>query len=107
MSIFGHFDKDRRPLRMPRTMVEGDVLSGKLSVEEAFERDAERTPRPAGPPRPPADDIELRTGPCPFFSGIPRNTKRTQRAVARAGVPTFSVGPPAFFPRSPRDTKRT
>ena len=58
MSIFGYLSKNRSQLRMPRSEAEGDVLSGKLSVEEALRRDAERAPRPAGPTRSPADPLD-------------------------------------------------
>jgi hypothetical protein len=58
MSIFGYFSKNRSQLRMPRSEAEGDVLSGKLTVEEALRRDAERAPRPAGPTRSPVDFLD-------------------------------------------------
>jgi hypothetical protein len=64
MPISGYFDKNRRELRMPKNggtdpdtgaKYEGDVLEGKLSVEEALRRialkaarNAARVPRATG-----------------------------------------------------------
>jgi hypothetical protein len=58
MSVLGYFCKNRPKTRMPRTegtdsdtgaRYEGDVLTGKFSVDDALRRSAERARRSTGP----------------------------------------------------------